>query len=119
MIAAETTRTAAIIFPCRNVRKQDVANRTRFGTLAAVDTHISIHRKLPVSNHEPVKVGPNDMTESPRRQSQCQLAVAALAVDHHLDVVLQLQLGLLFLFPFPFRRVSVHERQTNVALWHD
>ena len=67
MIAAETTRTAAIIFPYRCVVEGDVADWAHLGTLAAVDADVGIDGELPVSNHEAVEVGADDVGERPGR----------------------------------------------------
>ena len=119
MIAAETTRTAAIIFPCRHVREHNVAHGTPFGTQPAVGTHVDIHRELLVRYHVTIEISSNDMTESPRCQAERQLAVTTLPILHHLYIAFKVVPCLFFLFAFPFWRVGVHKRQADIALGHD
>ena len=73
MIAAETTRTAAIIFPCRNLVEYNVAHGTHLSTLAAMQADIGIDGELPVGNHKAIEIGTDDVTERPRRQAKFQL----------------------------------------------
>ena len=68
MIAAETTRTAAIIFPYRCVVKRDVAHGTHLSTLAAVDADVGIDGELLVGYHKAVEVGADDVAERPGGQ---------------------------------------------------
>ena len=65
MIAAETTRTAAIIFPCRYTVKDNIAHRTFFGATSTMNTHVAVDGKLLVADHETVEVGTYDVAHGP------------------------------------------------------
>ena len=79
MIAAETTGTAAIIFPCgQSLLQNDVADGTCFLATPAVGADIGIEHEFPVGNHEAVEVGTDDVTEGPRGESELQLTIARL-----------------------------------------
>ena len=118
MIAAETTRTAAIIFPSGGAVEHDVADGTHLGTQSAVQAHVGVDGELLVGNHVAVEVSPNDVTERPRRQSQGQTAVACLPFLDHLNKYIQVFAGLLLFLTFPLRCVGIHEGQADVALRH-
>ena len=77
MIAAETTGTAAVVFPCRlAVFHDDVADGTSFFAAPAVGAGVGIDRELPVGNHVAVEVGTDDVAEGPRGEAELQGAVA-------------------------------------------
>ena len=85
MIAAETTCTAAIIFPLGHLVEFDIVRRTCLGTQAAMQADVCIDRELTVGNHEAVEVGSNHVTECPRRQTLCQPAIAALSFLYYIN----------------------------------
>lgn len=118
MIAAETTRAAAIIFPFRRVVEDDVTHRAHLRAQAAMQAHVGIDREFPVGYHVAVEVGTDDVAERPRRQSQRQSAVPRLSFLYHLNIYIQVLPGLLLLRVFALRAVSVHEGQADVALGH-
>ena len=68
MIAAETTRTAAIIFPYRCVVKCNVADGAHLGAASAMDADVGIDRELAVGDHKAVEVGADDVAERPGGQ---------------------------------------------------
>ena len=78
MIAAETTRTAAIIFPCRHLVEHDVSRGTHLGAAAAVGADVVVDSEFLVANHETVEVGSDDVAHGPGRQPQRKLTVAHL-----------------------------------------
>ena len=118
MIAAETTRTAAIIFPYRCVVKCNVADGAHLSTLAAVDADVGIDGELLVGYHKAVEVGTDDVAERPGRQSERQLRVARLPFGDDALEVGQPAAGLILLLTLAFGCVGIHKRQTNVALGH-
>ena len=69
MIAAETTCAAAIIFPFGRFAKYDVTDRAYLRTFAAMGADVGIDGEFLVGYHEAVEVGPDDVTERPRRQA--------------------------------------------------
>ena len=119
MIAAETTRTAAIIFPLGHLVEFDIVRRTCLGTQAAMQADVSIDRELIVGNHEAVEVGTDDVAECPRSQSRMGMRLARNPIDNHFRILLKLLGGLgNFLF-LALGGVGVHEGQAYVALGHD
>ena len=118
MIAAETTRAAAIIFPSRRAVELNVAHRTHLGTAATVGADVAVDSELLVCNHEAVEVSTNDVTERPGRQPQRQLTIARFSVQDNLLECLQLYPRPLQLPVFTFGGVGVHKGQTDVALRH-
>ena len=118
MIAAETTSTAAIIFPFWYFVEDNVIYRTLFGTATTVYADITIYSEFLVSNHEAVEVGSYDMTERPGCQAQRQLTVAHLPLCDHLDESVKILSCLRQLPLLTFRCIGIHKGQTDVALRH-
>ena len=85
MIAAETTCTAAIIFPLGHLVEFDIVRRTCLGTQAAMQADVCIDRELTVGNHEAVEVGTYHVAERPRCQTFCQPAIAALPIPYYIN----------------------------------
>jgi len=118
MIAAETTRTAAVIFPFRNVTELNIAHWTDLFAEAAVDADVIINRKLPVGYHEAIEIGTYHVTERPGGDSLFQALKSPFPPDDDILIYSQIFLRLtLFLF-FTLRAVGIHEGQTDVAFGH-
>ena len=69
MIAAETTCTAAIVFPFGRFAECYVADRTHLRTFPAVDADVGIDGKFLVGYHEAVEIGSDDVAEGPWGES--------------------------------------------------
>ena len=84
MIAAETTRTAAIIFPYRCVVKCNVADGAHLSTLAAVDADVGIDGELLVGDHPAIEVVAHDVAHSPRRNALNGMCLTCLSLYDNL-----------------------------------
>ena len=118
MIACQTTGTPSVVNPHRG-HSFDVIHRADLGALATADAYILIHHKLTVSDHVFVEIAANHVGVESGSGTLLQFLDTPFVVSDDGDDMAQLVLGVLNLPEFLVLGVGVHERQTDVRLWHD
>lgn len=118
MIARQAHRTLVVVLPDGRC-SVDIFDRTYCRATATASADVRVDSKLLVSNHLAIEVAADDVGIESGSGAALQFYDAALAVFDDSADVCELPTGILHFFCYALVAVGMHERQTDIRLWHD